>query len=216
MATCRGGEQRKEEIMGGKRSRSPAPEPGQVTIDNIGSVSASILDEYLKDPEKYKAQMEDVGGNPITLGPRVPAAADWAADQVKGATGKAAKWLANSKRPKKVPSQAALAAKEKFYNRLREALDEGTWDKAMALVDEDLRLKIIEAVGESGFRSGVEAHKAKVEAAVKDLQPRVTALAEAIDKMPVATDDEREAKMLAARRGMIDIGRSRRGLSPKY
>lgn len=202
--------------MGGKRSGSQAPATDPVTIDNIGSVSASILADYLKDPERYITQMEDVGGNPITLGPRVPAPADWAEDQVKGATGKAAKWLANSKRPKKVPSKAALDAQDKYFDRLQESITDKSWPKAMELVDEDLRLKIIENVGETGFRKGVEDHKPKVEAAVKDLQPRVVALAEAIDKMPVATDAEREARMLAARRGMIDIGRGRRGLAPKH
>ena len=180
----------------------------EATLDNIEERVMRRALELLNNPEQYAEAMAPQGGNPITLGPRVVAPTDWAKDQVEAAKSKATKWLEKSRRPKKVPSHAALAAAPKYYNRLEESIAEKRWDGAMAKVDEDLRLQVIEAVGSAGFSRGIEAHKPKVEAKVKLLQPLVLALAQALDAMPVATDSDREAKMLAARRGMIQIGKT--------
>jgi len=169
--------------------------------------------DLLANPEKIEAEMNKTGGNPITLGPRVVDAASWAEDQVTAAKAKATKWLEHSRRPKKVPSHAALAAKGKYRTKLEEALTGGVWEAAMGRVDEDLRMTIIEAVGSAGFSQGIERHKPKVIARVKELQPLVLALALEIDAMPQDTDDQREARMLAAKRGMQRIGRVRKGLS---
>lgn len=196
-----------------KRKVTP---PGTTSPDTIGGRAAEILEGYLADPEKYVAEMIDTMGNPITLGPRVTAPEEWAADQVAGATAKAKKWLDNSLKPKKDPKAAALAARAKFQLKMAEALADKAWEGGVERYDLDVRQQVIENVGQSGFTDGIRAHKPKVDAAVKDLQPRVLALAKAIDEMPVDTDADLEARMLAARRGMIDLGRARKGLAPKY
>lgn len=196
------------------RRKATSPEPAQA--DTIGGRAAEILAGFLADPEKYFTEMEDQVGNPITLGPRVTAPDDWAADQVAGATAKAKKWLDNSLKPKKDPRAAALAAAPKYQLKMAEALSDKAWEGGVERYDLDVRQQVIENVGQTGFTDGIRAHKPKVDAAVKDLQPRVLALAKAIDEMPVDTDADLEARMLAARRGMIDLGRARKGLSPKY
>lgn len=188
-----------------------APPGNQVTIDNIGEMMLRRLTEFINNPELYHAEMVKEEGNPITLGPRVTDAASWAKDQVEAAKAKATKWHERSKRPKKVPSQAALAAKEKWRNRLQEAIDENRWEGAMGKVDEDVRMQVIDNVGASGFSQGIERHKPKVDAKVKVLQPLVLALAQTLDDMPVATDTDREAKMIAAKRGMQAIGKTLKG-----
>ena len=168
--------------------------------------------ELVTNPELYEAAMEDTVGNPITLGPRVVDAVTWTEDQISAAKNKATKWFERSKKPKKVPSQAALAAAAKWRNRLQEALDEKRWEGKMAKVDEDVRMQVIELVGASGFSQGIERHKPKAVAAVKNLQPLVLALAQEIDAMPQETDDQREARMLAAKRGMQRIGKTLKGV----
>jgi len=182
------------------------------SLDNFLERLEKRMTDYTEHPEDAEGLRESRGGNPITLGPRVVSPTDWAEDQVKAAKDKATKWLERSRKPKKVPSIAALEAKAKYRNRLEEALAGGHWEAAMGRVDEDLRLRIIEAVGSSGFSQGVERHKEKVTAKVKLLHPLVAALAVELDGMPVATDSDREARMLAARRGMIAIGKKMKGL----
>ena len=200
--------------MSGKRKQAPAaatPEPtgGLEGFEDRLLRRAKNLEEH---PELVEAEMNKEVGNPITLGPRVTDPASWAKDQVEAAKAKATKWLEKSRKPKKVPSEAALAAGGKYKARLQEALDGDFWAKAMAKVDESLRMVIIEAGGATGFSTGVEKHKAKVEAKVKELQPLVLALAQEIDALPQDTDSDREARMLAARRGMIAIGKKMKGV----
>ena len=188
---------------------TPSPVPG---LDGFEERLRQRMQQFEEHPELLDEEMDKEGGNPITLGPRVASPADWAKDQVEAAKNKAAKWLANSKRPKKVPSVAALAANDKRIERLTQSLTDGTWEAAMAQVDEDLRMRVIEKGGTAAFSSGVDRHSEKVEVKVKKLQPLVLALAMELDAMPVGTDSEREAKMIAAKRGMQAIGKKMKGL----
>ena len=181
------------------------------------------MDEFIKafyetvkrmaSDEEYAAEVL-VGkqGNPISLGPRVKSPKDWVDDMVSGAKARSKRWLANSKRPKKDPQKAALAATEKYKSRLREAMDEGRWEGAIAGYDEAAREAVIDAVGASGFERGVETHRAKAESKIAKMQPLVAALAETIDRMPQDTDSQREDRMIAAKRGMQEIGKVMKGV----
>lgn len=150
-------------------------------------------------------------GNPITLGPRVKDPTAWVDDMISGAKARSKQWLENSLRPRKDPKKAALAAAGKFEDKMRKALDDKSFDKGVAGYDEVAREEVIKAVGQTGFERGIETHKAKAVAKVKKLQPLVAALAKTIDDMPQDTDSEREARMLAARRGMIEVGKMMKG-----
>lgn len=170
------------------------------------------LDRVQTDPEFAAEITAEHQGNPITLGPPVVSPEDWAADQVKNAAAAAGKWEKNVLRPRRDPLAAAIAAAPKRAEKVRQALEEKKWEKAMANVDEDLMYSIIKKRGAAAYRSGVEDRKEKVLARVKELQPLVTALKLEIQAMPDVTDADREARLLAARRGMIAIGKKRRGL----
>lgn len=171
-----------------------------------------LLDRMDKDPELVKDMTSEHKGNPITLGARVLSPEEWADKQVKRASDAADAWLEHVQKPRRDPIKAALAASAKRANKIREALEQKKWDKAMAGVDEDLMFEIIRKRGAAAFRAGIEDRKAKVSARTKELQPMVTALAKSIDAMPDATDADREKRLLAARRGMIEIGKKRRGI----
>ena len=172
----------------------------------------STVDRMANDEEYAASLLVGKQGNPISLGPRVKSAKEWVDDMVQGAKARSKRWLDNSKRPKKDPKAAALAAVDKYKNRLREAMDEGRWEGAIEGYDEAAREQVIDAVGAAGFERGVETHRAKAESKVARLQPLVTAVAETVDKMPVGTDSEREAKMIANLRLMKEVGKIMKGV----
>lgn len=181
------------------------------TSDFIKTLDAK-LDRVENDPEYVKELQAERVGNPITLGPLVISPEEWAEKQVSRASAAASEWEKNVLRPRRDPLKAAIAAAPKRAEKLRESLDQKKWEKAMAKVDEDLMYSVIRKRGASAFRSGVEDRKEKVIARTKELQPMVAALKSTIDAMPDVTDADREKRLLAARRGMIEIGKRRRGI----
>jgi hypothetical protein len=180
---------------------------------NFDADFARLLDRVETDPKFREDITSEHAGNPITLGSRVADPSTWAGKQVKNAAAAAETWLQNVLKPRKEPIKAALAAAGKRENKVREALDQKKWDKAMAKVDEASMYATISKRGAAAYRSGVTDREDKVKARVEELQPMVTALALQIDAMPQDTDAQREARMLAARKGMIAIGKKRRGIS---
>jgi len=170
------------------------------------------LNRVATDPEYLKEVTEERQGNPITLGPLVISPEEWATTQGERASRAAAEWEKNVQRPRRDPIKAAIAAGPKRAEKIRESLDQKKWEKAMASVDEDLMYSVIRKRGASAFRAGIEDRKEKVVARAKELQPMVATLKATIDAMPDVTDADREKRLLAARRGMIEIGKKRRGI----
>jgi len=182
------------------------------TLENLEARLNATIDRMAADPE-YAADLTGPHkGNPITLGEAVIPAEEWADKQVKRAAAAASDWEKNVQRPRRDPLKAAIAAGPKRAEKVRQALDEKKWEKAMGKVDEDLMYETIRKRGAQAFRSGIEDRKAKVVARAKELQPLVTALKKEIEAMPDVTDADREARLLAARRGMIALGKKRRGI----
>jgi len=168
-----------------------------------------ILADLAQHPEKYQHLQERKVGNPITLGPRVISAADWAKKQIERAQGAASTWAANVLAPRKDPVEAAIRADKKRKDKLDAAEKAGKWLAKMKKVDKDEMVETIKAVGSSGYSAGIGARTRKISRVVGELQPMTAALADAIDKLPEETDAQREARLLAARKGMIAIGLAR-------
>jgi len=181
------------------------------TVDAFGKLFRAILNDQAKHPEKYAHLTQETVGNPVTLGPRVITPEEWAGKLASRASAAAETWLANVKRPRKDPVDAAIKANEKRKDKLAEAEKNKKWEKAMTKVSHDEMYATIDKVGSSGYRSGVDARLGKITRVVKELQPMVATLADTIDKMPQNTDAQREARLLAARKGMIEIGKKRIG-----
>ena len=182
-------------------------------LDAVVRGFSKEMDKIIADQPPRKSPRGELSGNPVSIGERVIEADRWAKKQVERASAAADDWLEGVTRPKKNPIDAAIKAADKYKDRLQEAIKTGKWEKAMEKVDIDEMYRIIEAVGASGYRAGVEARKEKIERVVKELQPMVRAIAETIDKMPQATDADREKRLLAARKLMIELGKKRRGIS---
>lgn len=173
---------------------------------------AKSLDRAVNDPTFMEEMTPPAVGNPITLGPSVIDPTELAEKQVANAEAAASRWLEHVKRPRRDPKAAALAASAKREQKVRESLEKKKWDKAMAKVDLDEMMAVIDAVGAEGYRRGVRSRKSKVLRVATELHPMVVALKKDIEAMPDATPEQREARLLAARRGMIAIGEKRRGL----
>ena len=180
---------------------------------DLGEFDA-LLRENLKrvqeDPEFLASLTKEREGNPITLGPRVVTPDKWAEDMVTAAKNKATKWLERSLKPKKDPKERAKKAAKKYDSNMRAALDEKRWDAGIDAYDETLRMQTIEKGGTGAFTSGIERKTLKIDAKIKKLQPLVAALTATLDAMPVDTPEQRAAKMVAARDGMLTLKKEMR------
>lgn len=190
----------------------PKPKP-PAAVDSLSAFEGGLdkaLETAVNDPDSIEG-MHAREGNPVTLGPRIPEAADMAKDMVTKAAAAGEKWLARVQHPKKDPITAAKAAAGKWKNKMQEAIANGSFEKGLDLIDEDEMYATIKAGGAAPFTSGVNRRAAKVERVMGELRPMMIALAEELDKMPIDTPEQREAKMIAAKRGMEAIGKKRRG-----
>lgn len=182
--------------------------PGDLTA--FEDLLAENIKRVQEDPDYLASLTMERQGNPITLGPRVVDATSWADDLATAATNKATKWLANSLKPKKDPKERAKKASKKYDNNMRAALDEKRWDAGIDAYDEGVRQQTIEAGGTSAYTAGIGRKKAKIVHKIGKLQPLVAALTDTLDKMPVDTPEQRAAKMVAARDGMLVIKKQMR------
>lgn len=192
---------------------SPTNKSTPIDLGDFDAKFKSLLNQLDTDPELKAELTEGRMGNPIQLGPLVKSPEEWADKQVKNASAAAAEWEKNVLNPRRDPIKAAIAAGPKRDQKVREALEQKKWEKAMGKVNEDLMYETIRKRGASAFRAGVEDRKGKVLAVAQELQPMVAGLKQTIDAMPDVTDADREKRLLAARRGMIEIGKKRRGIA---
>jgi len=176
----------------------------------IAAKSAEIdADETLHDELLHGRP----SGNPIQLGPRLPSPADWAKSQVQGAQNNAAKWLDHTIHPRKNFKEEAMKASSqaRYHDSMQRVLAEKTWEGGMNLVDESQALATVAKRGSGAYTSGVADREPKITARIAELHADRLALCAAIDAMPESTEGEREAKMLANKRGNQAIGAKRRG-----
>lgn len=142
----------------------------------------------------------------MATGPRVPSASDWTDKMVTRAQNAGQDWVKGALAPRKDPIAAALAANQKRITRFNQSVTAKTWEGALAKVDPAQTAATIAAVGAQGYAQGVAARKGKIGAAIARLQPLVADHVAKMDAMPVNTDADAEAKMIANVRGMKALG----------
>jgi len=184
------------------------------SIEDMALAIAATVQVMEEDPE-FRHELEEghTSGNPMTLGPRLPSASEWTELQIAGARNNAQKWLDRTTKPKKNFKEEALKAtsRARFRTSMEKVLANDLWAGGMALVDESETIATIQAGGAGVYTSGVERRRAKIQRRVAELRESRLALCSTIDAMPVGTDAEREAKMIANKRGLQAIGLARRG-----
>jgi len=148
-------------------------------------------------------------GNPVTR--KVKSADRWAGQQIKNAVDAADDWLDGVKNPSRNPIDAAIAAKDKFLDRLKQALDAGKWEKGLAKSSQAEIIEIATKVGTGAYSTGVSARESKIKRVVGELQPLVQGVSDTIQAMPDKSDAEREKRLTSARKLMIEVGKKRRG-----
>jgi len=173
--------------------------------------------EMMDTDEEFGRELREghTSGNPMILGPRLPTADVWAERQIKGARDNAAKWLANTLAPKKNFKEEALRGTTvaRYKDSMSRVISEGLWEGGMANVDEAETMATIKAMGSGPYSKGIEDRKPKIRRVVGELREDRLALCAVIDALPVATESDREAKMISNVRGLRAIGARRRGAS---
>jgi len=187
--------------------------PAVPSVDDMADLIEQNLRRMETDEEfAHELREGHTSGNPMVLGPRLPTPEEWADLQVKGSQDNAAKWLARTTKPRKNFKAEALkeTSKARYRTSMERVIRDGTWEGGMGLVDESETMDIIAKRGSGVYSSGIADRKAKITRRVKELHSERLALAAAIDAMPVATDADREAKVIANIHGLRAIGQKRR------
>lgn len=188
-------------------------EENEINLSNFKELFGQVMetvDNHLGVSAEADLTLPD---NPVTVGGRVKSAKDWADKQIERSSGAGDAWLKGVLSPRRHPIEAALAADGKRKQKLAEAEREGRWPAAMRRVDVDAMYETIEANGRAAYEAGITSREGKIRHKIDRLQPLVEGLAKTLDAMPQDTDAQREAKMIAAKRGMQDIGRRLRGIT---
>jgi len=147
-------------------------------------------------------------GNPVTK--RVKSADRWASQQITNATAAASDWLDGVKNPSRNPIEAALAAKDKWKDRLEQAIKDDKWAKGLAKSSAAEIVDVATKVGTGHYSTGVSARENKIKRVVAELQPLTQAVSDSIQNMPDKTDADREKRLLSARKLMLELGKKRR------
>jgi hypothetical protein len=191
--------------------KKPAPPLPHVDLGNFAEILDGYLNLALTDPAKVPGMLPSEG-NPVSLAPRMASAEAIAAKTIARAVAAAPEWLAGVKNPRKEPLKEALAKATKWLNAMQEVIRTGKWQAGIKATDEAAMYATIDALGSGVYSSGISARTAKIGGSWGKLQPLQVALCAALDAMPTDTKDQRTAKLLAAREGMLAIGAKLRGL----
>ena len=192
--------------------------PRKKVSNPLSPISPTPLDpelaESIKLAETVLAAELEKGlhhGNPITLGPRVADAAKQAKKLIDRASAATAEWFENVQHPKKNALVEGVKAEPKYADKMRQVIASGSRAKALGKVSDEDLLSGILAAGSGALAEGVAKKSAKILRKRSVMQPLQVVLAQALDKLPTDTDAQRAAKMSAARRGMIAMGKVLRG-----
>jgi len=167
---------------------------------------AAIAD--LRQSGQDPVQMGILPGNPVTK--KVKSADRWSRQQIDNAVAAASDWLDGVKNPSRNPIDSALAAKDKFVDRLNAAIKDGKWEKGLAKSSQAEIIEIATKVGTGAYSTGVSARETKIKRVVGELQPLAQAVSDTIQGMSDKTDVDREKRLLTARKLMIEVGKKRR------
>ena len=186
-----------------KAPASPSPLDG---LDAFAKVLDKALDVAEKNPDALEG-MHEREGNPRPLAPRIAEVDDWAEKQEANAEAAGERWRTNMLRPKKDPIAEAKKASTKWANKLKEAIADNRFEKGLDAVDEAAMMETLEATPASVFVDGIKRRKRKIRGKIEKLRPLLVASAETLDKLPIDTEAQREAKMIANLRAMKEIGK---------
>src|SRR5439155_587651 len=104
---------------------------------------------------------------------------------------------------------AALANNDGWKAGVQDAVKNDAFAKGMAKVDVDAAIETAVAIGADGYAAGAAARANKFEKNTAAIAAKMSAVTEAVRKMPAKSDSDREARMLAQVRGSRAVGKSK-------
>jgi len=140
------------------------------------------------------------------IGPRIISPADWVADWEVGAKAKARKWKRRTLRPKKDPLKEGIAAEGKFVDKMTRGLEAGRRAKGSKAWTFEEWGETIVATKPEDYSREVTRKRYKMRKKIEIQYDLRVYAAKKLDGMPVDTAEQRERKMIAAKRTNEIIG----------
>lgn len=188
---------------------------GEPDINNLDEGEAETLERLMRKLENENPVVEapppDDSGrafgeapapNPSTI-TRVLEPVDWVDKQIKTmeAVGRD-NYLRGIKHPKKDPIKAGILAQPKYEAKMKDPKVLARRAEQLAKTNIDEWTAMAETLGADKIVDGVVKRKFKIERWVAKFQPMLKAHLVKIDAMADVTEADREAKMLANKRGL--------------
>lgn len=190
-------------------------------VEKFKSLSDEEKMKFFEELEKEMPAVAD-GGDPAdppeeySPGAEImPSVEDIVSDYLTGVRAKAGKWKARVMKPKVSPVKAAVSKKEKYYNRMREVIDQDRWAKALEKAGEAAIAEGLRATTPDDYRRGVERKVHKFERKWRAMYELRVYAKRKLMEMPVDTPEQREAKLVAAKRMNEVIGLFLKGVITK-
>jgi hypothetical protein len=187
-------------------------EAGRAVIDGIlasnGPEDSALLigQFFAENPDAYDAMHL----NEIVPGVRKrnpgPDAAMMTQRYITGVGNSAQRYVEGMQNPRRDPKAAAKRAAGKWKDRVVEAANRGSYAAGIDRYDYAEAVQIATADGGQAYVQGAQKREAKVARAFARLAPLVAGVSTTIQNMPQDTDQQREARLIAARRQMIQVG----------
>lgn len=182
-------------------------------LDNNDPITASVIlgNRLSGDADFYVA----LHGRELAPGIHVqnpgPDAARMTDKYLRRTQAAASDYVTGMQNPRRDPVQAAVRAAGKYANRVQEAIRDGSYEKGVRSQNYAEAVAVATSDGGAAYTAGIGKREAKIGRVFADLAPRMGALSQAIQNMPQDTEPQREQRLLAARRGMVALGKTRRG-----
>ncbi len=192
-------------------------ESAQALVDEISrdpdvTRSALRLGELYKNrPEVIEALHSREFAPGVRKGNPGPDGSRMAAKLVSRAQAAAADYVYGVQNPKRDPKQAAVAAKGKWANNVRQAIENDSYGKGVQKYDLAEAKDIATADGGAAFTTGISKRAAKIERVMNQLAPQLAGISSRIQQMPQDTDAQRDQRMMENLRAMRALGRARKG-----
>jgi len=176
------------------------------------AAAAALTELFEQHPEVYDALHMQPGVSGLIINNPGPDANLMTEKYLRNTQNAGPSYVAGMQNPRRDPKAAALRAKGKWKDRMQQAIQHDTWAKGIQGADYQEAVRIATEDGGAAYTSGIQKRAGKVAKVFTELAPHFAGVSQAIQNMPQDTDGQREQRLLAARRGMIQIGQRRRGI----
>jgi len=184
----------------------------RVLDENDPLTAASLLsDLFANNPEVYDALHHREIAPGVYISNPGPDPQQMTARYLQGVSQAGSRYVEGMKAPRRDPVQAAIRAKGKWANRVQEAIQNNSYEAGVRSQNYAEAVDIATADGGAAFTSGATKREGKVGRVFQRLAPELAGVSQAIQNMPQDNDAQREQRLLAARRLMIQVGRRLKG-----